>query len=471
MAVKCANCSYSCENYEKYLFHISLHIRSHEEIICPFNCGQNYANKKSFLIHLSRNHPLKPFEATLPLQTTVTPILATSEDDIENTTKEENDLKKKFFEFQETLKNRLKLNNKQKKLMSTEWINFIIKNDYSKDDFKQLIPFAKSDYLQTKYLQKNYFIPQPKDLKFGDDHVYYISLKDSISYQFRCPKFQKIFFENSDAVRTANRTIISGFRDGRQFQNYDLNTVLVQLYFDDLCLSNPIGYARTKMKIFAAYYSIQNFPYKFSTKRKDINLLMLSKRDTIKKFTKENVLDIMITEINELKEKGIKVKVNNKMVNLKFDISSIVGDNKGIHELFGLSESFNSGSICRFCYARYRDIQILHSLDHFIPRTTESYHQDLSKINKSRTPDLVRKRLGIVGQNIFDRIKNFDSFSKTVPDLLHDIFAGVDKKIVEAILKNTDITSYSFENFIEINKLGITFNKEKFQIGGKAMEV
>ena len=57
----------------------------------------------------------------------------------------------------------------------------------------------------------------------------------------------------------------------------------------------------------------------------------------------------MIKELKFLKEEGITINYPSGVKRIYFDLALIVGDNLGLHSIFGLVESFSANKFCRFC--------------------------------------------------------------------------------------------------------------------------
>lgn len=86
----------------------------------------------------------------------------------------------------------------------------------------------------------------------------------------------------------------------------------------------------------AVYFSIANADYYTQSKRSDIKLALLCKREIITKFSYNSVLSHLITDLENMDKNGISIDETHYPVKLV----SIVGDNLGLHDLLGLQSSF-----------------------------------------------------------------------------------------------------------------------------------
>ncbi|EFN60192.1 hypothetical protein EAG_00208, partial [Camponotus floridanus] len=57
----------------------------------------------------------------------------------------------------------------------------------------------------------------------------------------------------------------------------------------------------------------------------------------------------LINEINKLQINGITINIGNSEKKINFALMNILGDNLGLHAIFGLNTSFNSNYSCRIC--------------------------------------------------------------------------------------------------------------------------
>ena len=70
----------------------------------------------------------------------------------------------------------------------------------------------------------------------------------------------------------------------------------------------------------------------------------------VNKYGYNKILQLLIRELEYLKQNGITVYENSNIKHhLKFILWQFTGDNLGIQKLFGLVEGFNANFYCRFC--------------------------------------------------------------------------------------------------------------------------
>jgi len=103
----------------------------------------------------------------------------------------------------------------------------------------------------------------------------------------------------------------------------------------------------------------------------------------------------------------------------------IIGDNLGLHTIFGFSRSFNSSYSCRACLADKSILQnqILEEIE--ILRTRLNY-----------AADCATKAHGIQEECIFNTISSFHVIENICFDVMHDIYEGICRYELPKILHN-----------------------------------
>ncbi|CAD6232813.1 GSCOCG00012245001-RA-CDS [Cotesia congregata] len=93
--------------------------------------------------------------------------------------------------------------------------------------------------------------------------------------------------------------------------------------------------------------------------------------------TDDVLFDKIILELDKLRDEGINIELSNCSVKVYFQLSLILGDNLGVHSLFGLTESFNAKYFCRFCKTERSNIQKITLENQCKLRDVNNYDNDL----------------------------------------------------------------------------------------------
>lgn len=153
-----------------------------------------------------------------------------------------------------------------------------------------------------------------------------------------------------------------------------MDKIILQLYFDEFEVCNPIGSKRGKHKVLAGYFSVLNQSYMFRSKVNDKHLLMLAKSSVVSKLGLSKLMEPVVRDLNKLAGDGIHI--DGKKV--RGAVLCVSGDNLSSHQIGGFRECFSSGLMCRFCMADRADINDHWEEKYFVHRTTSMHERHLS---------------------------------------------------------------------------------------------
>lgn len=177
----------------------------------------------------------------------------------------------------------------------------------------------------------------------------------------------------------------------------------------------------------AVYFTVNNLPFCLQCRRNNIYLILIVKRTIVKSNGLNTVLEPLIVELINLLCEGIEISEAPHLSDVKARCVALCCDNKAAHEIFGLSQSFNCGPICRYCDATYEEIQEFFHSSSYTERTEESLNRNLLE---------VKEKNGILRQHAFDGVIGFNITKCCPPDIMHDIAEGVILKHLEPMLTN-----------------------------------
>ncbi|KAK9736409.1 hypothetical protein QE152_g12506 [Popillia japonica] len=188
----------------------------------------------------------------------------------------------------------------------------------------------------------------------------------------------------------------------------------ISLYFDDFELNNPLGTHAGTYKVGAVYYSIPCLPPQYVSQLENIFLAQLHHTADLQKYDNTRVFSRLLRSFKQLEQNGIVISVDNLETNVYFIVILILGDNLGIHKMFGFHESFNSNNYCRFCRAS-KTVAATQITEHDATiRTVENYNVDLYD-----------NQCGIKDDCIFNELQHFHCVLNTGVDIMHDIYEGI----------------------------------------------
>jgi len=197
-------------------------------------------------------------------------------------------------------------------------------------------------------------------------------------------------------------------------QQHDNEVLPLILYYDELEINNPLGTHRGLHKLGVVYCTIGGIDEQFASMLENIFLVQLHNVTDYVQVGNKQIFATLINDINKLQTNGISINIENSERQVNFALLHILGDNLGLHAIFGLNTSFNSNYSCRICLVNTvtRQKQLLE--DDRLLRTIENYATDVNDKNH-----------GIVEECAFHSIKNFHITMNLSVDVMHDIFEGV----------------------------------------------
>ncbi|XP_054929068.1 uncharacterized protein [Dermacentor andersoni] len=268
------------------------------------------------------------------------------------------------------------------------------------------------------------------------------------------------YSQGSDSMLLKDVTDGSYFREHCIFRNAkDQNLFILQLYFDEFEVCNPLGSKRGKHKVLGGYFTILNELPKTRSKLAEKYLVLLVKKSVVNKISLHQVVQLLLADIHHLEVHG--VELSRKTV--KGSVLYVSGDNLSSHQFGGFRECFSSGPICRFCMATREEINGKWHENEFTLRTKEMHarHAQLTQTDKS-----LSSVYGVSGESCMNALQSFDVVQGLPPDIMHDLFEGVIpfamKHVISHLVTNNILTldrlnqrlsSFSFQGADKKSKL------------------
>lgn len=195
---------------------------------------------------------------------------------------------------------------------------------------------------------------QTQILKMVPVSAQYIPIRRVLKKFFEIPNY---FEETLNYIETVNnkRNIITNIIQCQLWKNItqkfeDKLVLPLYLYYDDYENNNPLGSHNGLSKCGAVYLSIACLLPHLASKLENIFLFILFNTLDRQIFYNTVVFSKAIEELNHLEMNGIEIDLPEGKKKIYFQLALILGDNLGLHYLFGLVENFNANFFCRFCY-------------------------------------------------------------------------------------------------------------------------
>lgn len=241
--------------------------------------------------------------------------------------------------------------------------------------FTNIFDLYPSEYTQMKFMREEGHFTEPESYTIGERNDYkeengvqvsvavpmtaqFIPLRQTLESFFNLKNVlpETLFYMNELFEAGNNSDIVSNFIQGSYWrdlvQTYYQNEVVVPLilYFDEFEVNNALGSHAGVNKLGAFYCTIPCLPIQFQSKLENIFLaIFFNVKD--QKYTDDKFIFMkLIKELNFLADTGITFNnLEHGSQKVYFQLALIIGDNLGIHSIWGFVESFSAHYPYRFC--------------------------------------------------------------------------------------------------------------------------
>lgn len=187
------------------------------------------------------------------------------------------------------------------------------------------------------------------------------------------------------------------------------------IYVDGFEINNPLGSHAGSQSVTAIYYT---FPiFENISKLSQIYLGALVKTEDIKNYGNDLTMHSLIQNIISLEIKGLDLKLNAELINVKFILGLVLGDNLGLNQFLDFSKSFSANYYCRFCLLDKNTNATLSKENILALRNETNYSECIATSDASLT--------GINKNSLLNSIPSFHVTKNAAVDVMHDIFEGV----------------------------------------------
>jgi hypothetical protein len=149
---------------------------------------------------------------------------------------------------------------------------------------------TKNEYQFLKYCNQYFKYDPPEQIILsGPDEVlecgYFVPIEQTVTSILRNQHTLVQIIDNvkqqQEATITDNDLMFS-FRDGNFGSRIDDNSLLLQLYADEIGLTNPIGAKKHQHKMFMVYFSLEDIPDKYRSQLEHIHLVAICESGILK---------------------------------------------------------------------------------------------------------------------------------------------------------------------------------------------
>lgn len=311
---------------------------------------------------------------------------------------------------------------------------------------KEMFKVVETPYKMNKYFEDKFDLVKPTEVFIGHrpetkrvqgqmqqvlaaDTCQYVSIIDTIKFLFCNNQMQKVYFQcdkGSDGK-------MYNYCDGSKCSSHPLfsrcpEALQIQLYFDDLETTNPLG-TKTKIhKMGAVYFCLKNLPPQHNSSLSNIHLCLLFNSIDREVYGFGKILEPLLEDLKLLETTGVQVDVQGGKKTLYGTICVLTADNLAVHSLCGYLESFSANRFCHFCLVDKRTAQSVFDEDKIEKRTRENYEQHVMLNDPSAT--------GVKEDSCLNKLHYFHVTENTCVDIMHDILEGVAPLEVRLMLRH-----------------------------------
>lgn len=293
---------------------------------------------------------------------------------------------------------------------------------------------GKNDYQFLKRCEKYFGYSSPTEVKLNEDgdYGYYIPIELTLKNLFEKMDVIDALVKNINETGAKAKTdpdLMLTYRHGvSAVDNPSLQShpeaFLIQLYIDDVGVTNPIGPRKDEHKLTLLYFLLEDLPQIVRSLLQSIGVLGICySKDLSIRENQVNYFQHIVKDLNSLQEKGIGVKTFNG--HLFFAFTLLAADNLASNDIGGFQRNFNSGSFCRSCFISY-EFKTISLIDvSFVPRTIKKHDKLVEAILASRNRRSIR---GVTGKSVLSELIGFHAVKSLPNDIMHDFAEGKKQK-------------------------------------------
>lgn len=209
-------------------------------------------------------------------------------------------------------------------------------------------------------------------------------------------------------------------------------TIFLGIYQDDFNPDNPLGPHNSSTRLSAYYYSYPTLPEHLAFRLANIFLAIVHKS---KDVNSQEVLDHGIdpaiyalwNAFRPLEIDEIELKIGGKKRRVHLALSQFYGDNLGLNTSLGFSRGFRAKYCCRICQINSETMKTCLDVALHLLRREDNFNECLGAESKEEGK-------GVLYDSWLNMFKFFKVYTNFSVDIMHDVFLGVFKYDLKAIL-------------------------------------
>ena len=198
------------------------------------------------------------------------------------------------------------------------------------------------------------------------------------------------------------------------------DSLIFQLYMDEVGLTNPIGAKKDTQKILMVYFQLEDLPDNIKSMLKSIGLLAMCNSSHLStEFNRRKFFEAIVDDLNALQINGIYIPSLSSRLNFAFTL--LIGDNLASNDIGGFQNWFHSGQFCRHCHIDYNQKLIPLNEISYPQRIKDKHNSLVQQIMNSNNDTAIE---GVVSVSPLSKLLAFHAVTSLPNDVMHDINEG-----------------------------------------------
>lgn len=211
---------------------------------------------------------------------------------------------------------------------------------------------------------------------------------------------------------------------------------MIQLYYDGLGITNPIGCSVGEHNSGLFYWSCLNLPPRYNSTTNNSHLVAMCNSQDIKSLDSLNViLQKIVSEISILEKNGIEIETESGPTRIYATLVQFTGDNLAMNQILGFIESFAGDYCCILCLCKKSEMQLFTRENQCSLRSEEEYECDLQTLQElADGPRNVIHSRGVKHYCLLNDLQSFHVTSNWINDGMHTALEGFVPYVMGAVL-------------------------------------
>lgn len=297
-------------------------------------------------------------------------------------------------------------------------------------------------YRMDSVLKRNSTVYKPKRVL---ETFQYVPVIPTLTLVLSSPEIR----ESVESEKKSPAGTLASFLDGDFVNHHPFfsrypQALRLQVYYDELETTNPLGSKTGIHKLGLFYYTIQNLPSQINSELSSIHVLAMCTDVDVKKYGFEKILAPFIEELRLLESNtGKLIETTTGSYVLRASIAAFCDDGLAVHDVFNFLAP-SSNYFCRMCMYSRDNLHSGHTLP-VLKRTKELYDEQIAYLKRTNYSVESKTNTGLRGECCLHQSKYFHITNNKVFDIMHDLLCGICPMILKLVLQEHILVQKKFD--------------------------